>query len=239
MATAIDAACAGLTDWHKYLNCFQLSGTQTAPLLVTHPTIPRRLHQEDATTFCFQHKFLEVCVCQPLLQSIFYWLIWYFVGWGGVGVGGFCFMHPFRWNLLVVILYFFIFGFSQMVEWLRYSACKLVRGNKRGNRKKQFSRYSSQKNTNSSRRILHTFQVHVLIWFVWPCQISFFGTRPTKHFITIICLRLSLLKKYAAFQFSRNNLKSNWKCVFLQGNPNLRYFYIMYKQCIHPPWREN
>lgn len=66
--------CAGLTDWHKYLNCFQLSGTQTVPLLETHSAIPRRFHWENATTFCFQHKFLEVCVClcQPLLQSIIY-----------------------------------------------------------------------------------------------------------------------------------------------------------------------
>lgn len=189
----------------------------------SHAGCIRRTQQR----FAFNTNSLR-CVFMSASFAVHY-LLTYLVlcGLGRGGVGGFCFMHPFRWNLLVVILYFFIFDFSQMVEWLRYSACKLVPGNKRGNRKKQFSRYSSQKNTNSSRRILHTFQVHVLIWFVWPCQISFFGTRPTKHFITIICLRLSLLKKYAAFQFSRNNLKSNWKCVFIQGNPNLRYFYIM------------
>lgn len=40
--------------------------------------------------------------------------------------------------------------------------------------KNSFKNTHAQKKTSSSRRFLHTFHVHVLIWFVCPCQISFF-----------------------------------------------------------------
>lgn len=44
---------------------------------IYHPT---RSYREDATLFCFQHKFLEVCADVTCLQCVICLVIWFFVG---------------------------------------------------------------------------------------------------------------------------------------------------------------
>lgn len=53
--------CGCLTEWDRFLNSFQLSGTQTVLKLITH-SAAHTTAQGGRTTFCFQHTVLEVCV---------------------------------------------------------------------------------------------------------------------------------------------------------------------------------
>lgn len=62
-----------------------------------------------------------VCLCQPLLQSIIYWLIWYFVGWGGVGVFALC-THSDE----TCMLWFFIYSFLVSPKWWNHCVSRLV-----------------------------------------------------------------------------------------------------------------
>lgn len=120
-----------------------------------HMYHPTQSYREDATSFCFQQKFLQVCVDVTCLQCVIYLVIWFFVG--------ISFLHVFRLSPTTT---------TTTIQCCNHWITPVLSCTETT---KHFLKIVITRKSQSMIRIFtnYTLQVYILIVYVCTCQILF------------------------------------------------------------------